>query len=313
MLDAPGPGHGRDVATAMRLPTDPAAAEAPSPRRDGPPPIPVAGAAARRLRDPVAVPGPGPVAGAVPGPDPVAGPVSGPTAPPPIPPRRPRGSAPPAGGGLAGGGAPGGGLAGGGAPGGGLAGGLQGGSLDGGSPPPLSPPGTALDFRTVYEGHFDFVWRSVRRLGVHERWLDDAVQDVFIVVHRRLAEFEGRSTLKSWLFGIARRVAHDHRRRAGRKERGDSLPDGLIDPQAASPADDLQRSRALQVLHEILETMDDDKREVFILAELEQMTVPEIAAATDANLNTVYSRLRAARQTFDAAVARHQARERRSP
>jgi RNA polymerase sigma-70 factor (ECF subfamily) len=221
-----------------------------------------------------------------------------PTAPPPIPPRRPRSSAPPTGAGLAGPGVSGG----------------DGGGIDGGDGPPLiSAPGHTLDFREVYEGHFDFVWRTVRRLGVHERWLDDAVQDVFIVVHRRLGEFEGRSTLKSWLFGIARRVAHDHRRRAGRKERGDSLPDGLIDPQAASPADDLQRARALQVLHEILETLDDDKREVFILAELEQMTVPEIAAATDANLNTVYSRLRAARQAFDAAVSRHQARARRSP
>ena len=177
----------------------------------------------------------------------------------------------------------------------------------------VSAPGTSLEFRQVYEEHFAFVWRSARRLGVHERALDDAVQDVFIVVHRRLPEFEGRSTLKSWLFGIARRVAHDHRRRAGRKERGESLPDGLADPRSSSPARELEREQAVRTLHAILESLDDDKREVFILAELEQMTVPEIAAAIDANLNTVYSRLRAARQAFDAAVARHQARERSLP
>ncbi len=168
------------------------------------------------------------------------------------------------------------------------------------------------DFSQIYEEYFDFVWRSVRRLGVAERALDDAVQDVFIVVHRRLGDFEGRSTLKSWIFGIARRVAKDHRRRARRKERGESLPDGLADSRTPSPLDSAAKAQAVALLHQLLDTLDDDKREVFVLAELEQMTVPEIAAAISINVNTVYSRLRAARRAFDQAVRRHQARERRA-
>jgi RNA polymerase sigma-70 factor (ECF subfamily) len=166
------------------------------------------------------------------------------------------------------------------------------------------------DVAAVFDQHADFVWRSLRRLGVPERSVDDAVQDVFIVVHRRLTEFEGRSSLRSWLFGIARRVAHDHRRRIGRKERGEELPEVLPDPDGSTPAGELERAQAVRTLHAILAALDDDKREVFILAELEQMTAPEIAAAIGANLNTVYSRLRAARAAFEQAVARHLARQR---
>ena len=171
--------------------------------------------------------------------------------------------------------------------------------------------GQALDFTAVYEDHFAFVWRSARRLGVPQRYLDDAVQDVFIVVHRRLADFEGRSSIKSWLFAIARRVAHDHRRRVSRKEQNEPLDDAMPDPHTATPLEQAARAEASQILQQFLANLDDDKRDAFVLAELEQMTVPEIAAATSANVNTVYSRLRAARQAFDQVVARHQARERR--
>lgn len=173
------------------------------------------------------------------------------------------------------------------------------------------PDGSTFEVAAVYEEHFDFVWRSMRRLGVPERALDDAVQEVFIVVHRRLADFEGRSSLKSWLFAIARRVAKDHRRRASRKDRTVALPEMLADPRAQSPLEDAERAQAVRLLYQILDGLDDDKREVFILAELEQMAVPEIAAAISVNLNTVYSRLRAARQAFDKALARQQAQQRR--
>jgi len=176
--------------------------------------------------------------------------------------------------------------------------------------PPPHRPGAERDFGEVYTQHFDFVWRTARRLGVPDRSLDDAVQDVFIVVHRRLADFEGRSSIKSWVFAIARRVARDHRRRVGRKERGQSLPEGLVDGRAPSPMESAAKAEARRVLHDFLGALDDDKREAFVLAELEQMTVPEIAEATSANVNTVYSRLRAARRSFEQAVARHQARER---
>lgn len=171
----------------------------------------------------------------------------------------------------------------------------------------------ALTLAEVYEAQFDFVWRSARRLGVTSLHVDDVVQEVFLVVHRRLSEFEARSSLRTWLFGITRRIVRDHARSARRKP---SEPYGALEP-AAAPCDaadaQLARLEDARLLHALLDELDVDKREVFVLAELEQMSGPEIAAALDENLNTVYARLRAARSAFEAAVTRHRARTRRAP
>lgn len=171
-------------------------------------------------------------------------------------------------------------------------------------------------FARVYEDYFDFAWCSARRLGVPDATLDDAVQEVFVIVHRRLSEFEGRSSVKTWLFGIVRNVSREARRSIRRKSPHDARPGALADPDLLTAAADQQpdrlaeRSAENRVLHELLDRLDDEKREVFVLAELEQLAVPEIAEILGANLNTVYARLRAARKEFDAAVARHHARER---
>jgi RNA polymerase sigma-70 factor (ECF subfamily) len=157
-------------------------------------------------------------------------------------------------------------------------------------------------FDEVYREWFDFVWRNLGRMGIPPAGLDDAAQDVFLVVFRRLADFEGRSTLKSWLFGIVVRVASQHRRTRRRRPE-ESLPADLVSPDSRDPHSATVRSRALQLVRELLDELDDDKRTVFILAELEQMTAPEIADALSINTNTVYSRLRAARRAFDAALA----------
>ena len=160
----------------------------------------------------------------------------------------------------------------------------------------------------VYEEHFDFVWRSLKRLGVPEAQLDDAVQDVFVVVHRRLDEFEGRSTMKTWLFGIALRVASVHRRAAARRPT-EPLLDDPPDETAGAPADALtEAAEAARVVRTLLESMPEDRRAVFVLAELEEMTAPEISASLGVNLNTVYSRLRLARRDFEAALSRYRAR-----
>jgi RNA polymerase sigma-70 factor, ECF subfamily len=172
----------------------------------------------------------------------------------------------------------------------------------------------ALDFDAIYEAHFDFVWRNVRRLGVPEAAVDDAVQEVFLVVHRRLAEFEGRSSVKTWLFGILARVAGDHRRALRRKSphargAGDAVEADLIADERESPHDRTARKEGVQLLHKLLSALDDDKRAVLVLAELEQMTAPEIAESLGLNLNTVYARLRAARRDFELAVLRARARD----
>lgn len=162
-------------------------------------------------------------------------------------------------------------------------------------------------FREIYDNHFNFVYRSARRLGVHERSLDDAAQDVFIVVHRRLSDFEGRSGIKTWLYGITRRVAKDYRRRVSRKEQGMVPTDGLA-TSTSGPAENAAKREAAKVLETILSSLDESKREVFVLAELEQMSAPEISEALSVNLNTIYSRLRNARAEFEKAVARHLAK-----
>jgi RNA polymerase sigma-70 factor (ECF subfamily) len=171
----------------------------------------------------------------------------------------------------------------------------------------------ALDVAAVYQGHFDFVWRTAKRLGVQGAQVDDVVQEVFVVVHRRAPEFEGRSTLRTWLFGITRRVVRDHFRRATRKPvdlvgGAEPVDDGAPDAEA-----ELARRQGHALLHSLLDQLDADKREVFVLSELEQMSMPEIAAALDLNVNTAYARMRAARSAFEQALARHRARERRAP
>jgi RNA polymerase sigma-70 factor (ECF subfamily) len=165
-----------------------------------------------------------------------------------------------------------------------------------------TPAGDTLDFEQIYRDHFAFVWRTLRRLGVRESALDDAAQEVFLVVHRRLDDFDGRVALRSWLFGVAHRTALAQRRTA-RKADAEPLPTELR-ARAGTPHDRAVASEAVEFLDAFLDTLGDQQRSVFILVELEQMSVPEIAAALGVKLNTVYSRLRLARGAFRRAVER---------
>jgi RNA polymerase sigma-70 factor (ECF subfamily) len=179
-------------------------------------------------------------------------------------------------------------------------------------PVPVRSPVPAVataTFEQLYDDHVDFVWRSARRLGLDESSADDVVQQTFIIVHRRWHEFEGRSTAKTWIFSILLRVVSDHRRTLRRKSPHafhapvdlDLLPDGSSgsDPHAA-----LLRAEASRTIDLLLESLDGDKRVVFVLAELEDMTADEIGAATGLRRQAVYSRLRAARTDFERAAMR---------
>jgi RNA polymerase sigma-70 factor (ECF subfamily) len=167
----------------------------------------------------------------------------------------------------------------------------------------------ALDFDTVYEEHFEFIWRIVRRLGIAESSVEDVVQEVFVVVHRRLSSFEGRSSLRSWLYAIVARVVRNARRTLQRKpgngagEYAD--PEAVPDTRGLSPDQHAAQAEAVRAFYDVLAGMSDAQREVFVLAELEGMTVVEIAAATDVNPNTVYSRLRAGRADFERRARRY--------
>lgn len=157
-----------------------------------------------------------------------------------------------------------------------------------------------LSFDEVYTAHVPYVWRVLRTFGVSDAQIEDAVQDTFVVVHRRLPEWEGRAQITTWLFAIARRVASAYRRKGAGAQRTETLdhdPEGTTDTFAA-----MSRAQAAATVVSILETMDEDKRMVFALVELEQLAVPEVARMLEINLNTAYSRLRLARAAFEAAV-----------
>jgi RNA polymerase sigma-70 factor, ECF subfamily len=175
------------------------------------------------------------------------------------------------------------------------------------SPDEPGASGRVASFEVIYERHFDFVWRSLRRLGVPDPALDDATQEVFLVVHRRLSEFAGRSSLKTWLFAIALHVAQRVFRTQARRPTHELTEDV---PSDHSPQDDVLRHEAVRLVYSILDRLPPEKRAVFVMAELEQFTVPEIAEATRTPLNTVYARLRAARLEFETHLERAAKKER---
>jgi len=163
-----------------------------------------------------------------------------------------------------------------------------------------------FEFEDVYAGQIHFVWRVLRGMGVSDGLVEDAAQDVFVVVHRRLGDFDGRFSIKTWLFEIAFRVACDYRRRVKRTAGHEPVDESLRDT-APSPADYAERGEALRLVEELLDELDDDKRAVLLLSEIEGMTAPEIAVVMGAPLNTVYTWLRRARAQLSEAVAkRHQ-------
>jgi RNA polymerase sigma-70 factor (ECF subfamily) len=172
------------------------------------------------------------------------------------------------------------------------------------------PQDRALRLAAVYRSHAPYVFRVLRHIGVTDRDLDDAVQETFLVVHRRLDEFEGRASLRTWLYAVAVRVASTQRRSerrevARREVAGAGVhADGAVDPEA-----ELARAEAADLLEALLSELDLPKRTVFVLAEIEGVRVPEISKILGVNVHTVHSRLRLAREAFEAAVRRLQARE----
>lgn len=164
-----------------------------------------------------------------------------------------------------------------------------------------------FSFDALYRELFAFVWRILRSLGVPAASLDDAAQDVFLVVHRQLNGFEQRASPRTWIFAIASNVASNYRRREQRK--GGLLP---IEPTVASqhpdPEGELRRAQAWEFLSQFLETLDESKRAVFILTQLEGVSAVEVSDALKVPVNTVYTRLHHARSAFREALAARDAK-----
>jgi RNA polymerase sigma-70 factor (ECF subfamily) len=176
-------------------------------------------------------------------------------------------------------------------------------------PPANSAARLPVDPAAAFAEHHAFIRGRLRGLGVAEADLDDAAQDVFEVLVRRIADYDEQYAVRGWMAGMARRVARRYRERGKRAV----VP---IDEErvvaSEGPEEQLARGEAWRVLREFLDELDPDRWAVFVLSEVEGLRGSEIAAELGVNQNTVYARLRSARTAFGRKLRRHHAREQRS-
>ncbi|HSO32354.1 MAG TPA: sigma-70 family RNA polymerase sigma factor [Labilithrix sp.] len=163
-----------------------------------------------------------------------------------------------------------------------------------GQPVPPARPLVDPSFTQLFEEHFGFVCRSLQRLGVREADMEDIAQELFLAVHRALPESDRTRPIRPWLFGFAVRYASNYRRLSW--HRGRELDDVPVSPKLHD------KLAAKRTVIGALERLDFDKRVVLVMHDLEEFTAPEIAEQLGIPLNTVYSRVRLAREAFRGLV-----------
>lgn len=177
--------------------------------------------------------------------------------------------------------------------------------------PPSGPLGSSVcGLEAVYRQHSAFVWRNARRLGCDGESAYDVVHEVFLVVGQKLDGFQQRSDIRTWLFGITYRVVQRHRRDHARYQK--RLHAYAIENGRQLASGPHAQSAASEYLRHLLGQLDECKRAVFVLSELEGMTATEISESLGIRLGTVNSRLRAARAQLMRLLRRDSARERSS-
>lgn len=172
-------------------------------------------------------------------------------------------------------------------------------------PTPASRPAKpVLDVVEVHQAHAGFVWATLHRMGVREADLPDMMQEVFVVVHRRQDSYDGTSRVTSWLYGICRKVAAAYRRRP--HVRKEYLVDEAPVTSASAPSSqaELEAREAQEMLQAVLSEMDVDRRATFVMYEIDGMSGEAIAEQLGIPVGTVYSRVHAARKTFQTALAK---------
>lgn len=173
------------------------------------------------------------------------------------------------------------------------------------APEQETPAGRELVFEEVYERYFEFVWRSLRLLGVARESLDDAVQDTFGVIARQLPHFEGRSSLRTWVYGIAQRVASNHRRGYRRKAAAlEPLEHHALPSQEPDAHSRAEAREAADLIERFCAELEPDRRTLFVLGVLESVPAAEIAALLGIPVNTVYTRTRALRLALREQIER---------
>jgi RNA polymerase sigma-70 factor (ECF subfamily) len=163
--------------------------------------------------------------------------------------------------------------------------------------------GGAIDFDELFETELDYVWKVLRRLGVREADLDDQVNEVFLRLHRKLADYDPSRPRRPWIFAFAARVAAEHRRLSQNRREIPGLHLEAEDP-APGAEERIAEAETRRLVLAALESLDRDKREVFVAVELEGHSGPDVAAALGISVNTVYSRLRLGREEFTLALRR---------
>lgn len=174
---------------------------------------------------------------------------------------------------------------------------------------PAAPqPGAALDFELLYREHFNFACRSLRLLGVDPDGLEDAAQDVFGVASRRLSEFEGTSSVKTWIFAIVQRVAANHRRTHRRKQAPlEPLSQELAAVESRSPEADAQAAQSARLIRAFADSLDESRRTLLVLGLIEGVPMRELAETLGLPLQTAYSRVRALRRSLELYLLEHEA------
>jgi RNA polymerase sigma-70 factor (ECF subfamily) len=155
-------------------------------------------------------------------------------------------------------------------------------------------------FAEVFVTHASFVWRVLRRLGIPDADAEDALQEIFLVVHQKLGKYEERGSMRAWLFAITRQVANRYRRTEARRRRRQSNPPSIAPRE--SPDEAALRSEAGALVREFLGELDEARAMVFFLSDVEGMACTEIAASLGTNINTVYGRLKASRIQFEEFI-----------
>ncbi len=170
--------------------------------------------------------------------------------------------------------------------------------------------GLRPDVASIHARHAEFVWLTLQRLGVTEPDVEDLLQEVFVVVHRRLDSFDGSSRMTTWLFGICVRVVAGYRRRAfRRRERSVEQVPEQATAETESPESAMLDREARERLRAVLDLMDLEKRAIFVMFELDELSCEAIAEMLSVPTGTVYSRLHAARKAFQQALDRLRAGE----
>ncbi|MDX2018911.1 MAG: sigma-70 family RNA polymerase sigma factor [Deltaproteobacteria bacterium] len=163
------------------------------------------------------------------------------------------------------------------------------------------PPARPLSVDSIYDSHAHFVWLTLQRMGIWASDLEDACQDVFIVVHRRLHTYDRAAKLTAWLFGICLKVAAAYRRRAHRRqEQLTSEEPPAVAHEGQSPEARAAANQFRQRMQTWLDRLDLEHRAVFVMFEIDGLPCDEIASQLGIPVGTVYSRLHHARRDLVA-------------